>query len=147
MYWALLSQLSALIQDQRVKAIEYKPRFEWNKLLLALLEYLVFQNAVALIFACRTSDMYTIKRDWFLHGPNSAIISWTADVNWPPSSCDLMPLVYFLWGAVGVMPTNQRQLRIWWTTIVMLLPRHTIPYVQKSARKLVLVIYNDFHLQ
>jgi len=28
------------------------------------------------------------------------IISRNADVNWPPHSCDLTPLDYFLWGAV-----------------------------------------------
>ncbi|KYQ50666.1 hypothetical protein ALC60_06473 [Trachymyrmex zeteki] len=28
------------------------------------------------------------------------IISRNADVNWPPRSCDLTPLDYFLWGAV-----------------------------------------------
>lgn len=28
------------------------------------------------------------------------IISRNADVNWPPRSCDLTPLDFFLWGAV-----------------------------------------------
>ena len=28
------------------------------------------------------------------------IISGNSDVNWPPGSCDLIPLDYFLWGAV-----------------------------------------------
>ena len=28
------------------------------------------------------------------------IISRNSDVNWPPRSCDLTPLDYFLWGAV-----------------------------------------------
>ena len=28
------------------------------------------------------------------------IISRKSDVNWPPWSCDLTPLNYFLWGAV-----------------------------------------------
>ena len=28
------------------------------------------------------------------------IISRNSDVNWPPRSCDLTPLNYFLWGAV-----------------------------------------------
>lgn len=28
------------------------------------------------------------------------IISRNGDVNWPPRSCDLTPLDYFLWGAV-----------------------------------------------
>ena len=29
------------------------------------------------------------------------IISRNSDVNWPPRSCDLTPLDYFLWGAVS----------------------------------------------
>ena len=29
------------------------------------------------------------------------IISRNSDVNWPPWSCDLAPLDYFLWGAVN----------------------------------------------
>ena len=28
------------------------------------------------------------------------IINWNADVNWPPRSCDLTWLDYFLWGTV-----------------------------------------------
>ena len=28
------------------------------------------------------------------------IISRSSDVNWPPRSCDLTPLDYFLWGVV-----------------------------------------------
>ena len=28
------------------------------------------------------------------------IISRNSDINWPPRSCDLSPLDYFLWGAV-----------------------------------------------
>ena len=28
------------------------------------------------------------------------IISWRADVVWPPRSCDLTPFVYYLWSAV-----------------------------------------------
>jgi len=36
-----------------------------------------------------------------LHGTfENRIISRNDDVNWPPRSCDLTPLDYFLWGAV-----------------------------------------------
>ena len=42
------------------------------------------------------------------------IISRRADVVWPPRSCDLTPLAYYLWGAVkdNVTPTSQRQLKL-----------------------------------
>ena len=37
-----------------------------------------------------------------------------ADVVWSPRSCDLTPLIYYLWGAVkdSVTPTSQRQLKL-----------------------------------
>ena len=42
------------------------------------------------------------------------IISHRAVVAWPPQSCDLTPLQYYLWGAVkiSVTPTSQRQLTL-----------------------------------
>ena len=46
------------------------------------------------------------------------------DVNWSPTSCNLIPLDYFQWGAMkekSAMPINQRQLSIWRPTFVMLL--------------------------
>ena len=38
------------------------------------------------------------------------IISRSADVVWPPRSCDLTPLDYYLWTIISVTPTSQRQL-------------------------------------
>ena len=48
------------------------------------------------------------------------IISRRADVVWPPRSCDLTPLDYYLWGAskISVTPTSQRQSTLWRTIFV-----------------------------
>ena len=42
------------------------------------------------------------------------IIRRRADVVWPPQSCNLTPLDYYLWGAVKDIftPTSQRQLTL-----------------------------------
>ena len=41
------------------------------------------------------------------------IISCRADVVWPSRSCNLIPLDYYLWGAViSVTPTSQTQLTL-----------------------------------
>ncbi|GFW96874.1 uncharacterized protein TNCV_2160101 [Trichonephila clavipes] len=46
------------------------------------------------------------------------LISRFGPLNWPPRSCDLAPLDYFLW---GYKKTNKR-LTIWKTTFAVLLP-------------------------
>ena len=40
------------------------------------------------------------------------VISLNGDINWPPSSCDLIPLDYFLWSTIkkSVIEVNQIQL-------------------------------------
>ncbi|KYM80299.1 hypothetical protein ALC53_09393 [Atta colombica] len=52
---------------------------------------------------------YTLEQNWeilktYFQSESSTqtvrIISRNADVNWPPCSCDLTPLDYFLWGTV-----------------------------------------------
>ncbi|GFU76292.1 uncharacterized protein TNCV_527721 [Trichonephila clavipes] len=46
------------------------------------------------------------------------IISRFGPVNWPPRSCDLTPLDYFLWGYVKSVD----YMTIWKTTFAVLLP-------------------------
>jgi len=36
----------------------------------------------------------------FAHCLRKSHINRNADVNWPPRSCDLIPLDYFLWGTI-----------------------------------------------
>ena len=49
-----------------------------------------------------TLENWEILKTYFQNGEFSTqtvrIISRNADVNWPPCSCDLTPLDYFLWG-------------------------------------------------
>ncbi|XP_012059065.1 PREDICTED: uncharacterized protein LOC105622255 [Atta cephalotes] len=45
---------------------------------------------------CHTANAIDLLRTVF----ENRIISRNADVNWPPRSCDLTPLDYFLWGTV-----------------------------------------------
>ena len=46
---------------------------------------------------CHTADVtIDLLRTVF----ENRIINQNSDVNWPPRSCDLTPLDYFLWGAV-----------------------------------------------
>ncbi|GFW56403.1 transposase [Trichonephila clavipes] len=64
------------------------------------------------------------------------LISRFGPVNWPPRSCDLTPLDYFLWGieVIGLWISHKR-LTIWKTTFAVLL-RYTATNVGKSHRKL-----------
>ncbi|GFT00723.1 uncharacterized protein TNCV_3114071 [Trichonephila clavipes] len=50
------------------------------------------------------------------------LISRFGPVNWPPRSCDLTPLDYFLWGYVKSMRIIHKRLTIWKTTFTVLLP-------------------------
>ncbi|GFU96462.1 uncharacterized protein TNCV_90351 [Trichonephila clavipes] len=52
------------------------------------------------------------------------LISRFGPVNWPPRSCDLTPLDYFLWGYVKslVYAESHKRLTIWKTTFAVLLP-------------------------
>ncbi|GFT30796.1 uncharacterized protein TNCV_759671 [Trichonephila clavipes] len=50
------------------------------------------------------------------------LISRFGPVNWPPRSCDLTPLDYFLWGYVKSMRISHKRLTIWTTTFAVLLP-------------------------
>ncbi|GFW36363.1 uncharacterized protein TNCV_3712831 [Trichonephila clavipes] len=63
------------------------------------------------------------------------LISRFGPVNWPPRSCDLTPLDYFLWGYVKSMRISHKRLTIWKTTFAVLLPI-TATNVGKSHRKL-----------
>ena len=47
---------------------------------------------------------------------------------WPPKSCNLTPLVYFLWALLkkSVMPSSQRQFSIWRPILAMGLPRYVL---------------------
>ncbi|GFT35147.1 putative DD41D transposase [Trichonephila clavipes] len=59
-------------------------------------------------------------------------------VNWPPRSCDLTPLDYFLWGYVKSLVSMQiihKCLTIWKTTFAVFF-RYTATNVRKSHRKL-----------
>ncbi|GFW80994.1 uncharacterized protein TNCV_4803621 [Trichonephila clavipes] len=53
-----------------------------------------------------------------------SIISRFEPVNWPPRSCDLTPLDYFLWGYVKslVYADKPQRLAIWKATFAVLLP-------------------------
>ena len=46
---------------------------------------------------CHTADA---TLDDLRNGLEDRIISRRADVVWPPRSCDLTPLAYYLWGAI-----------------------------------------------
>ncbi|GFU80284.1 uncharacterized protein TNCV_3520611 [Trichonephila clavipes] len=52
------------------------------------------------------------------------LISRFGPVNWPPRSCDLTPLDYFLWGYVKslIYAVSHKRLTIWKTTFALLLP-------------------------
>ncbi|GFW31579.1 uncharacterized protein TNCV_4420121 [Trichonephila clavipes] len=65
------------------------------------------------------------------------LISRFGPVNWPPRSCDLTPLDYFLWGNVkslGSMPISHKRLTIWKTTFVVLLPIYGHKCWKKSSK-------------
>ncbi|GFW08612.1 uncharacterized protein TNCV_2776331 [Trichonephila clavipes] len=66
------------------------------------------------------------------------LISRFGPVNWPPRSCDLTPLDYFLWGYVKSLvyaDKPQTRLTIWKTTFAVLLPIYGLK-CWKSHRKL-----------
>ncbi|GFW84248.1 uncharacterized protein TNCV_4879111 [Trichonephila clavipes] len=66
------------------------------------------------------------------------LISSLGPVNWPPRSCDLTLLDYFLWGYVNhwCMRISHKRLTIWKTTFAVLYGRYTATNVGKSHRKL-----------
>ncbi|GFU60068.1 putative DD41D transposase [Trichonephila clavipes] len=64
------------------------------------------------------------------------LISRFGPVNWPPRSCDLIPLDYFLWGYVKslCMLISHKRLTIWKTTFAVLLPIYGRKYWKKSSK-------------
>ncbi|GFW09129.1 putative LOC100569746 [Trichonephila clavipes] len=64
------------------------------------------------------------------------LISRFGPVNWPPSSCDLTPLDYFLWGYVKslVNRKSHKRLTIWKTTFDVLLPIYDHKCWKKSSK-------------
>ncbi|GFW30524.1 uncharacterized protein TNCV_454621 [Trichonephila clavipes] len=64
------------------------------------------------------------------------LISRFGPVNWPPRSCDLTPLDYFLWGYVkSLVYTDKPQtLTIWKTTFSVLLPIYGHKCWKKSSK-------------
>ncbi|GFY03708.1 DUF4817 domain-containing protein [Trichonephila clavipes] len=63
------------------------------------------------------------------------LISRFGPVNWPPRSCDLTPLDYFLWGYVKSLfyADKPKRLAIWKITFAMLLPIHGHKCWKKSS--------------
>ncbi|GFU03769.1 uncharacterized protein TNCV_1635281 [Trichonephila clavipes] len=62
------------------------------------------------------------------------LISRFRPVNWPPRSCDLTPLDYFLWGYVRSMRISHKRLTIWKTTFAVLLPINGHKCFKKSSK-------------
>ncbi|GFV02543.1 DUF4817 domain-containing protein [Trichonephila clavipes] len=65
------------------------------------------------------------------------LISRFGPVNWPPRSCDLTPLYYFLWGYVKSLvyaEKPQTLLTIWKTTFTVLLPIYGHKCWKKSSK-------------
>ncbi|GFV51930.1 uncharacterized protein TNCV_1322831 [Trichonephila clavipes] len=62
------------------------------------------------------------------------LISRFGPVNWPPRSCDLTPLDYFLWGYVKSLRINHKRLTIWKTTFTVLLPIYGHKCWKKSSK-------------
>ncbi|GFY33452.1 DUF4817 domain-containing protein [Trichonephila clavipes] len=65
------------------------------------------------------------------------LISRFGPVNWPPRSCDLTPLDYFLWGYVKSLVYEdkpQTLLTIWKTTFAVLLPIYDHKCWKKSSK-------------
>ncbi|GFU90561.1 uncharacterized protein TNCV_2574941 [Trichonephila clavipes] len=63
------------------------------------------------------------------------LISRFGPVNWPPRSCDLTPLDYFLWGYVKslVYAVSHKRLTVWKTTFAVYC-RYTATNVGKSSK-------------
>ncbi|GFX84108.1 uncharacterized protein TNCV_4859161 [Trichonephila clavipes] len=64
------------------------------------------------------------------------LISRFGPVNWPPRSCDLTPLDYFLWGYVKslVYADKPQTLDLWKTTFAVLLPIYGHKCWKKSSK-------------
>ncbi|GFV52204.1 transposable element Tc3 transposase [Trichonephila clavipes] len=62
------------------------------------------------------------------------LISRLGPVNWPPRSCDLTPLDYFLWGCHWSMRISHKRLTIWKTTFSVLLPIYGHKCWKKSLK-------------
>ncbi|GFX42701.1 DUF4817 domain-containing protein [Trichonephila clavipes] len=62
------------------------------------------------------------------------LISRFGPVNWPPRSCDLTPLDYFLWGYVKSLVYADKPQTIWKTTFVVLLPIYGHKCWKKSSK-------------
>ncbi|GFY36846.1 transposable element Tc3 transposase [Trichonephila clavipes] len=62
------------------------------------------------------------------------LISHFGPVNWPPRSCDLTPLDYFLWGYVKSLVYADKRLTIWKTTFAVLLPIYDHKCWKKSSK-------------
>ncbi|GFV75761.1 DUF4817 domain-containing protein [Trichonephila clavipes] len=63
-----------------------------------------------------------------------SLISRFGPVNWPPRSCDLTPLSYFLWSYVKSMRISHKRLTIWKTTFAVLLPIYGHKCWKKSSK-------------
>ncbi|GFX03643.1 putative transposable element [Trichonephila clavipes] len=77
-----------------------------------------FQQDVATCHTARAT--IDLLKDTF----GDRLISRFGPVNWPPRSCDLTPLDYFLWGYVKslVYADKPQSLATWKTTFAVLLP-------------------------
>ncbi|GFV42637.1 uncharacterized protein TNCV_843071 [Trichonephila clavipes] len=63
------------------------------------------------------------------------LISRFGPVNWPPRSCDLTPLDYFLLGYVNsLVYVDKPQTTIWKTTFAVLLPIYGHKMLKKSSK-------------
>ncbi|GFV94362.1 transposase [Trichonephila clavipes] len=84
---------------------------------------------------CHTAQHVTIDllKDTF----GDHLISRLGPVNWPPRSCDLTPLDYFLWGYVKPLvyaEKRHKHLTIWKTTFAALLPIYGHKCWKKSSK-------------
>ncbi|GFY22000.1 uncharacterized protein TNCV_3296441 [Trichonephila clavipes] len=65
------------------------------------------------------------------------LISRFGPVNWPPRSCNLTPLDYFMWGYVKShwsIRISYKRLTIWKTTFAVLLPIYGHKFWKKSSK-------------
>ncbi|GFW82214.1 DUF4817 domain-containing protein [Trichonephila clavipes] len=75
--------------------------------------------------------------DLLKHKFGDRLISRFGPVNWPPRSCDLTPLDYFLWGYVKSLvyaDKPQTLETIWKTTFPLLLPIYGHKCWKKSSK-------------
>ncbi|GFV50825.1 DUF4817 domain-containing protein [Trichonephila clavipes] len=89
-----------------------------------------FQQAGA---ACHTARAtIDLLKDTF----DDPLISRFGPVNWPPRSCDLTPLDYFLWVYVShwSMRISHKRLIIWKTTFGVLMPIYVHKCWKKSSK-------------